>query len=105
VATPQGTVRYRGVKYRSRLEAKWAAFFHHVGWDAVYDPHTDGEVSFLVRELDAWFIRVDPRIVEATQSEIGTITVGLAPADWPGLTREQVREAWDKATNDVLAVA
>lgn len=29
---------YRGRRYRSRLEAKWAAFFDLVGWQAEYEP-------------------------------------------------------------------
>lgn len=29
---------YRGRRYRSRLEARWAAFFHLLGWDVEYEP-------------------------------------------------------------------
>jgi len=29
---------YRGVRYRSRLEARWAAFFSLLGWPAYYEP-------------------------------------------------------------------
>jgi hypothetical protein len=29
---------YRGVQYRSRLEAKWAAFFDLLGWPYQYEP-------------------------------------------------------------------
>lgn len=29
---------YRGRQYRSRLEAKWAAFFDRVGWSHEYEP-------------------------------------------------------------------
>jgi len=29
---------YRGVRFRSRLEAKWAAFFDSVGWCWEYEP-------------------------------------------------------------------
>ena len=29
---------YRGVLFRSRLEAKWAAFFDNVGWHWEYEP-------------------------------------------------------------------
>jgi hypothetical protein len=29
---------YRGVQYRSRLEARWAAFFDLVGWPFQYEP-------------------------------------------------------------------
>lgn len=30
--------RYRGVRYRSRPEAKWAAFFDEIGWHHTYEP-------------------------------------------------------------------
>ena len=29
---------FAGRQYRSRLEARWAAFFHYLGWDAEYEP-------------------------------------------------------------------
>ncbi len=29
---------YRGVRYRSRLEARWAVFFEQLGWRAEYEP-------------------------------------------------------------------
>lgn len=29
---------YRGTRYRSRLEARWAAFFDNVGWPYDYEP-------------------------------------------------------------------
>lgn len=29
---------FRGVRYRSRLEAKWAAFFDRCGWETEYEP-------------------------------------------------------------------
>jgi hypothetical protein len=29
---------YNGIRYRSRLEAKWAAFFELLGWRAFYEP-------------------------------------------------------------------
>lgn len=33
---------YRGVKYRSRLEAKWAAFFDALKWRHEYEPYEMG---------------------------------------------------------------
>jgi len=36
---------YKGLEYRSRLEARWAAFFDSVGWDYNYEPI----------DLDGWF--------------------------------------------------
>jgi hypothetical protein len=29
---------YRGIEYRSRLEARWAAFFTEIGWRHTYEP-------------------------------------------------------------------
>lgn len=52
---------YRGRQYRSRLEAKWAAFFDLVGWQHEYEPFDLGEWSpdFLLPELNA-LIEVKP---------------------------------------------
>jgi hypothetical protein len=33
---------YDGIEYRSRLEAKWAAFFDQLGWEFTYEPF-DGD--------------------------------------------------------------
>lgn len=30
--------RYNGVEFRSRLEARWAAFFDILGWEWRYEP-------------------------------------------------------------------
>jgi hypothetical protein len=30
---------YRGVRFRSRTEARWAAFFDELGWQWLYEPH------------------------------------------------------------------
>lgn len=38
--------KYNGIQYRSRLEAKWAAFFEFIGWKYDYEP-----VEF---ELKGW---------------------------------------------------
>lgn len=35
---------YRGVRFRSRLEARWAAFFDKMGWMWTYEPY----------DLDGW---------------------------------------------------
>lgn len=29
---------YNGIRYRSRLEARWAAMFDQLGWEAIYEP-------------------------------------------------------------------
>jgi hypothetical protein len=46
---------YGGRLYRSRLEAKWAAFFDLCGWEAEYEPFDLGDWSpdFLIRGSDS----------------------------------------------------
>jgi hypothetical protein len=41
-------MRYRGINYRTPLEAKWAAFFYHLGWGATYDPFGYGSPTFVL---------------------------------------------------------
>lgn len=33
---------YKGIKFRSRLEARWAAMFDQLGWTWEYEPEIDG---------------------------------------------------------------
>ncbi len=48
---PSFPTTYKGQRYRSRLEARWAAFFDLAGWQAEYEPVDLGEWSpdFLLR--------------------------------------------------------
>jgi hypothetical protein len=52
---------YRGRTYRSRLEAKWAAFFDRLGWRHEYEPFDLGSWSpdFLLPDLDT-LVEVKP---------------------------------------------
>lgn len=52
---------YNSILYRSRLEAKWAAFFDFVGWDYDYEPEPFKTWSpdFVIHSLDA-FIEIKP---------------------------------------------
>ena len=36
---------YNGIQFRSRLEAKWAAFFDLLGWEYEYEPSRLGRVD------------------------------------------------------------
>ena len=49
---------YEGRQYRSRLEAKWAAFFRLAGWEVEYEPYDlDGWIpDFIIRgnKHDGW---------------------------------------------------
>lgn len=38
IASSAIPTRYAGVQFRSRLEARWAAFFDQVGWKWTYEP-------------------------------------------------------------------
>lgn len=56
--------RYDGVEYRSRLEARWAAFFARIGWSANYEPFDgDGYIpDFLIDGQEPLLIEVKPAI-------------------------------------------
>lgn len=53
---------YAGVNFRSRLEAKWAAFFDLVGWEWTYEPLDAGGYipDFLIHGERPMFIEVGP---------------------------------------------
>src|SRR4051812_23407737 len=55
---------YRGVQYRSRLEAKWAAFFDLLGWPYQYEPFDlDGWVpDFVLLGKDPVLVEVKPAV-------------------------------------------
>lgn len=59
---------YDGIEYRSRLEARWAAFMRNIGWDIVYEPFDgDGYIpDFLVQGGRPLLVEVKPA---ATQRE------------------------------------
>lgn len=52
---------YKGRQYRSRLEARWAAFFDEIGWTAEYEPFDLGKWSpdFLLTDLQT-LVEVKP---------------------------------------------
>jgi hypothetical protein len=53
---------YRGRQYRSRLEARWAAFFDELGWHAEYEPCDLGAWS---PDFALWGCRQeDPHLAE-----------------------------------------
>jgi len=55
---------YRGVEYRSRLEAKWAGFFHRLGWEFTYEPFDgDGYIpDFLIHGEIPFLAEVKPAV-------------------------------------------
>lgn len=55
---------YRGIRYRSRLEARWAAFMSNIGWEHTYEPFDgDGYIpDFIVYGARPLFIEVKPAV-------------------------------------------
>lgn len=88
---------YRGIEYRSRLEARWAAFFDQLGWEHVYEPFdADGYIpDFLIQGDEPMLIEVKPavtltdfmqhqfRLYNSLKNhwERIVITVGLSPTN------------------------
>ncbi len=58
---------YRSTRFRSRLEARWAAFFDLVEWSWVYEPFdTEGWIpDFLIRGPFPFLVEVGPCIDQA----------------------------------------
>ncbi len=81
--------RYRGHLYRSRLEAKWAAFFTLLGWQHEYEPVDFGTWSpdFAIKGADGpIYVEVKPITAydQAVGSKMATaagehVLVGLTP--------------------------
>lgn len=92
---------YRGRQYRSRLEARWAAFFDLLKWQPEYEPVDLGKWSpdFTIRiDGRAWLVEVKP--IESFGAAIGErmilaadplsgieglLLVGVCPIPTPGV--------------------
>ena len=61
------TTIYRGIEYRSRLEAKWAAFFDLLHWRHTYEPFDgDGYIpDFMIHGTRPMLIEIKPAVGEA----------------------------------------
>lgn len=59
---PARPTSYRSVAFRSRLEARWAAFFDAAGWDWCYEPMDTGAIGWLpdFRLCDSLLVEVKP---------------------------------------------
>lgn len=64
VTRPGIPTTYRGVRFRSRLEAKWACFFDLMGWRWEYEPFdADGYIpDFVLLGDDPVLVEVKPAI-------------------------------------------
>ena len=72
---------YKGVRFRSRLEAKWACFFDLAGWRWEYEPiDTEGWVPDFVLQGDA-----------------GNTWVEVKPIEWVGQSVDSyIKQARDR---------
>jgi hypothetical protein len=77
---------YGGIEYRSRLEARWAAFFDQLGWRHTYEPF-DGAgyiPDFLIHDDPPLLVEVKPAVTKAQyEAAIDKMTIGLASV-WDG---------------------
>ncbi len=58
---------YKGILYRSRLEAKYASFFDQIGWRWTYEP-IDGNgyiPDFLIHGDEPVMVEIKPAVTEA----------------------------------------
>jgi hypothetical protein len=62
---------YNGVNFRSRLEARWAAFFDAAGWRWSYEPvDLDGWIpDFVLHLKEPIYVEVKPALTEAELRE------------------------------------
>jgi hypothetical protein len=89
---------YKSTRFRSRLEARWAAFFDLLGWSWVYEPFdADGWIpDFLIEGAAPLLIEVGPCIDRpdyerkaedgaARYPDLPTLIAGVSPAPiWGG---------------------
>lgn len=71
---------YRGIEFRSRLEARWAAFFTEIGWAYTYEPFDgDGYIpDFLIHGDKPFLVEVKPAAtVDEYREPIAKVERGL----------------------------
>lgn len=58
---------FDGIDFRSRLEAKWAAFFQRIGWSYTYEPFdADGYIpDFVIHGESPLLVEIKPAVVRA----------------------------------------
>jgi hypothetical protein len=64
---------FNGTRYRSRLEARWAAFFDLLKWDAHYEPFDlNGYIpDFVINGRDAWSGKKEEQIFVEVKPVMG----------------------------------
>jgi len=88
--------QYKGVQFRSRLEAHWAAFFDMLDWPWVYEPLDIGGWSpdFLIRGTANIFVEVKP-ILEFQEDIAKRMEINFLQ-----YIKEYCRPPWNRAWND-----
>lgn len=74
------TTTYGGIEYRSRLEARYAAFFAAIGWTFTYEPFdADGYIpDFLIHGEAPLLVEVKPAVTVAEfHAPVDKLTRGL----------------------------
>ena len=82
---------YKGRLYRSRLEAKWAAFFDLCGWQAEYEPY----------DLGAWS---PDFLIKGQHAEILVEVKPVTEIDVPTIYKMHTAAAQSGFTGDLLLV-
>lgn len=79
--------KYKGIQFRSRLEARWACFFDLIQWDWEYEPvDLDGWIpDFVIGPdcVDRIFVEVKPYLAEPSNEEVKRMFGGMLHRDWP----------------------
>lgn len=102
---------YRGIRFRSQLEARWAAFFDSMGWVWAYEPiDLDGWIPDF--EVNGQFAEVKPArsipelagLVNSRQlagAPTGTLLLGVQPfGDVVGIVMRVTRALGPKRSED-----
>jgi hypothetical protein len=76
---------YNGRQYRSRLEAKWAAFFDRIGWPFEFEPYDLGAWSpdFLLLGQTPILVEVKP-ITDYDADTVERMCLTARDANWRG---------------------
>jgi hypothetical protein len=80
--------KFHGVMFRSRLEARWAAFFHLVGWTWEYEPYDlngyipDFQITWISEER--YLLEVKP-IEKLTNEEVEPVITKARKAGYEGV--------------------
>lgn len=72
--------KWNGVQFRSRLEARWAAFFTLLGWEWAYEPFDlEGYIpDFLLHFPDPVLVEVKPTLIRDGRDEHNQIYAEVA---------------------------